>query len=207
MAETYLGHPLSHSDLLTLHYIENQLHFTPELLEYLIEYCVTKGKKSVRYMETVAISWYEQNIDTVKKAKEQSASYTENVFPIMKAFGISNRTPAPAELNYIKKWNAMGFDTNLLVEACNRTMLATHQVSFPYATGILENWKKENVRNMDDVLSLDRKYRSRKSSYPTNNGGNITTTAPSNSFHNFEQRSYDYDDLEERLLDINSDSI
>lgn len=202
MAETYIGHPLSHNELLTFHYIDRQLHFSPELLEYLIEYCVTKGKKSIRYMESVAISWYEQNIDTVKKAKEQSASYTQNVFPIMKAFGISNRNPAPAEINYIKQWNSLGFDSNILVEACNRTMLTTHQASFQYASRILEEWKKQGVHTMKDIAALDKSHRNQKSAVPTQPANPAASKNSANSFHNFEQRSYDYDDLEARLLDV-----
>ena len=56
-----------------------------------------------------------------------------NVFPIMKAFGISNRDPGSAELDYIKKWNSLGLGTDIIIEACSRTLLATHQASFPYA--------------------------------------------------------------------------
>ncbi|MDO4976299.1 MAG: DnaD domain protein [Eubacteriales bacterium] len=200
MAEAYIGRPLSHKELISFYYMENQLHFPQDLLEYLVEYCVTKGKKSVRYMESVAINWYQQRIDTVKKAKEQSAAYTQNVFPVMKAFGISGRNPAPSELEFINKWNEMGFDTSILEEACNRTMLSTHQASFPYANRILEEWKKQGVRTLDDIHALDQNFHASK---PANgNGIPDPKKASNNAFHNFEQRSYDYDDLEARLHNL-----
>lgn len=202
MAETYLGRPLSISDLNSFFYISDSLHFSSDLLEYLIEYCITKGKKSVRYMESVAINWYQQGIDTVPKAKEHAALYTKNVFPVMKAFGIAGRNPGPSEIDYITKWNSLGFDTDIIIEACNRTLLSTHQASFPYANRILEEWKKSGVKNTADIKSLDRRFHSEKPVSGQSEGSRPDKTS-SNSFHNFEQRSYDYDHLESRLLDKN----
>ena len=88
MAETYIGRPFSTSELNSFCYINDQLHFSSDLMEYLIEYCVSRGKKSVRYIESVAINWYQQGITSVQEAKEQSTLYSQNVFPIMKAFRI-----------------------------------------------------------------------------------------------------------------------
>lgn len=211
MAETYLGRPLSASELNSFCYINDSLHFSSDLLEYLIEYCISRGKKSVRYMESVAINWFQQGIDTIKKAKEESSQYTQNVFPVMKAFGI-NRNPGPAELDYIKKWNALGFETDIIIEACNRTLLATHQASFPYANRILDDWKKAGVRNVADIRSLDQKFHAaaQTDGAPEKSSGRQNRQAQqnynrnsSNAFHNFEQRTYDYDDLESRLLEKN----
>lgn len=219
MAETYIGRPFSTTELNSFCYINDQLHFSSDLMEYLIEYCVTRGKKSVRYIESVAINWYQQGITTVKEAKEQSTLFSQNVFPIMKAFGISNRDPGSAELDYIKKWNSLGLGTDIIIEACSRTLLATHQASFPYANKILEDWKRLGVRNTSDIKHLDDKHRSAASGSASAAGtsgasgysqgqarkGASGTAArkntSTNQFHNFEQRTYDYNDLESRLLD------
>lgn len=219
MAETYIGRPFSTTELNSFCYINDQLHFSSDLMEYLIEYCVTRGKKSVRYIESVAINWYQQGITTVKEAKEQSTLFSQNVFPIMKAFGISNRDPGSAELDYIKKWNSLGLGTDIIIEACSRTLLATHQASFPYANKILEDWKRLGVRNTSDIKHLDDKHRSVASGSAsaagtsgasgysqgqTRKGASGTAArknTSTNQFHNFEQRTYDYNDLESRLLD------
>ncbi len=210
MAETYLGRPFSSTELNSFCYISDQLHFSPDLMEYLIEYCVTRGKTSVRYIESVAINWYQQGIHTVKEAKEQSTLYTQNVYPVMKAFGISNRDPGSAELDYIKQWNSLGFEPDIIIEACSRTLLATHQASFPYANKILKEWKRLGVRNSSDIKILDEKRRSAAaSSYAAGTsrkkeeGDKRTAALAANPFHNFEQRTYDYQDLESRLLDKN----
>ena len=209
MAETYFGRPLSASELNSFCYITDSLRFSSELLEYLIEYCISRGKKSVRYMESVAINWFQQGIDTIQKARQESSQYTQNVFPVMKAFGI-NRNPGPAELDYIKKWNALGFETEIIIEACNRTLLATHQASFPYANRILSDWKKSGVRTAEDIRSLDQKFHAASQSEnpgapSSRSGGRAQNYGRNtgNAFHNFGEHSYDYDDLESRLLEKN----
>ena len=154
-------------------------------------------------METVAISWFQQKIDTVKKARAESSQYTQNVFPVMKAFGIASRNPGPAELDYIRKWNTLGFDTDIIIEACNRTLLATHQASFPYANRILADWKKNGVRNLSDIRSLDQQFHSSAQTEPEKQTRQTTGRNTANSFHNFQQRDYDYDALESRLLEKN----
>lgn len=200
MADTYLGKPLSQTELNTLFYFYDRLHFPVDLIEYLLEYCVSNNKKSMRYIETVAISWYEQNIDTIEKAKEAMVIYNKNYYAVMKAFGISNRNPGPAEAAFIKKWlEEYHFDLNIILEACNRTLAAISQPSFPYADSILARWYKAQVHTLDDIKSLDsqfmttRKTASRPSKEPQ------TSSAP-NRFHNFEQRDYNYQDLEQQFI-------
>lgn len=202
MAETYLGRPFSHNELNSLCYISDQLDFSTELMEYLIEYCAGRGKKSVRYIERVAIEWYRKGITTVAAAKEESDKYVDHVFPVMKALGLSGRGPAPAELEYIRHWSQLGLPAELIVEACSRTLLAVHQPSFQYANRIIEDWHKKGVRSKRDIEELDRhhqetqskKKQSERSAVSAGSGGR------KNSFHNFDQRDYDYRKLEERLL-------
>lgn len=51
IAEQYLGKTLSPSEISRILYFYQELHFSADLIEYLIEYCVSKGSKSIRYME------------------------------------------------------------------------------------------------------------------------------------------------------------
>jgi DnaD/phage-associated family protein len=200
MADTYLGKPLSQTELNTLFYFYDKLHFPVDLIEYLLEYCVSNNKKSMRYIETVAISWYEQGIDTIEKAKEAMVIYNKNYYAVMKAFGISNRNPGPAEATFIKKWlEEYCFDLAIILEACNRTLAAISQPSFPYADSILARWKKSQVHTLDDVKALDNQFISSKKNSPRPVKEQQTSSAP-NRFHNFEQREYNYQDLEQQFI-------
>ena len=67
--------------------------FSADLIEYLIEYCVSKGKTSIRYIEKVALAWADEGINTVEAAKDEVSNHNEAVFGVMKAFGLNNREP------------------------------------------------------------------------------------------------------------------
>ena len=67
-----LGNPVTFTDMITLLYMIEDLKMSCELVEYLVEHCVSNGKKSFRYMQSVAINWYEANIKTPEEAKAYS---------------------------------------------------------------------------------------------------------------------------------------
>lgn len=73
MADTYLGKPLSINELNTLYYFHESLHMDADFIQFLFEYCVSKGKKNMRYIEKVAISWYEDGIHSLDAAKAKAA--------------------------------------------------------------------------------------------------------------------------------------
>lgn len=196
IAEKYLGKTLSPSETSRLLYFYEELHFSADLIEYLIEYCVSKGSKSIRYIEKVALAWHESKITTVEMAKQESAAYSKNYFMVLKALGISSRNPVDSEIQLINRWiNEYGFTIEIITEACGRTIAQTGKPSFPYADGILSSWHKKAVHSLSDIEKLDKQHRDEK---------DCSSAAPkqrsSNKFNNFPQREYDFSDLEKQLL-------
>lgn len=194
MTEKYMGKTLSFPETGTIIYMYDSLKFSTDLIEYLIEYCISRGHKSMRYIEKVALAWAENGIDTVDAAREYSESYSCNMFSVMKAFGLSGRGPAEVEKNYINRWyNEYGFETDIIVEACNRTIQTIHKPNFEYADTILKSWKLNNVIHMKDIEALDLQHNSKKQQQSEK-------TAAVNRFNNYTQRTYDFEQLEKRLL-------
>lgn len=197
VVETYIRHPLSENDMNTVLFWHEELHFSTELIVYLLEYCISKGHTSMRYLDKVALGWHEKNITTVEQAKEDAAIHSQAYYGVMKAFGITGRSLVESEKNFIRKWTKeFAFDLPLIQEACSRTMTAIHQPSFEYADSILTNWHSNSVHTAADVKKLDASY-SKNKKITVN-----TSSAPrkKNSFNNFSSRDYDYDNLEEMLL-------
>ncbi len=158
--ETYFGKPLTQSDIHSLLYIYEELAFSPELLEYLVEYCVSIGKKSCRYIEAVAIEWYKNGITSVEDAKVASKNYNSIYVAVLKQLGIPRRVPTPTETAFIDTWyNTYSFNKNIIMEACKRAITAKpHSANFNYVNGILESWHKQNVHKLSDIEELDRKW-------------------------------------------------
>ena len=48
-----------------------------DVIEYLVEYCVSMGKTNVRYIRAVAEDWSKKGIADVKQAKEEVKSFSE----------------------------------------------------------------------------------------------------------------------------------
>lgn len=192
--ETYLGKPLSANDLRTIFYLSDELHFSSDLIDYLIQYCVERGKKDFRYIEKVAVSWAENQIRTPKDAQRFSSKYDRTVYHIMQALGKGDNSPTEKEVSYIQKWTSdYGFDIDIITEACERTVLSTDRHRFEYADGILKNWKKNQVSSKNDISSLDNAHKSAK---PTASD----STSKKNQFNQFQHNSYDFDELEKKIL-------
>ena len=196
--ETYLKHPLNSTEMNTVFFWYDGLKFSGELIEYLVEYCITNGHSSLRYMDKVALSWADTGIDTIEKAKEQVSIRSKAYYSIMKAFGISGRNLADSEMTFVNKWSKeYCFDIELIQEACKRTISATQKPSFEYADSILTNWYNNHVHNLKDVAALDEAFSKNKRQTAS---VKPATTTKRNSFNNFNQRSYDSDELKKMLL-------
>ena len=197
LVETYIKHPLSEDEMNTVLFWYEELHFSSELIVYLLEYCISKDHSSIRYMNKIALSWHSKNIGSVEEAKKDAAIHSKAYYSVMKALGITGRSLVDSENAFIKKWTKeYAFDLPLILEACRRTITATHQPSFEYTDSILTSWYKNHVHTLEDVQNLDDAYSKNKKITV-----NTTPSAPKrNSFNNFSTRDYDYDNLEEILL-------
>lgn len=190
VCEMFLGKPLTCTDVNTLLYMYEDLRMSCELIEYLVEHCISNGKKSFRYMQSVAINWYEAKIKTPEEAKSYNKNFRKEYYSIMRAFGL-NQNPAPVQEEYMKRWlETDGFDLPIIIEACNRTINAINKPSFPYADTILKHWKDNRITTLEEAKNFHVQQKSPKTFTNTNQ----------NNLHNFTQRDYDFDALEQQLL-------
>ena len=210
--ETYLKHTLSSTDTNMVLYWLDELHFSTDLVEYLVEYCITKGHSSLRYMNKVALGWADAGIKTVDQAKDDAAAHSQIYYSVMKALGITGRNLVDSEVSLINKWvGEYGFDIELVKAACSKTISAIQKPSFEYTDSILANWRKKDVHTLKDVEVLDANFAKANkasatgSSQGTNaaNGSSkpkSNNSSSKNNFNNFNQRNNDYDKLEKLFL-------
>ena len=210
--ETYLKHTLSSSDTNMVLYWLDELHFSTDLVEYLVEYCITKGHSSLRYMNKVALGWADAGIKTVDQAKDDAAAHSQIYYSVMKALGITGRNLVDSEVSLINKWvGEYGFDIELVKAACSKTISAIQKPSFEYTDSILANWRKKDVHTLKDVEVLDANFaKANKASATGSSQGTNAANGSSkpksnnpgskNKFNNFNQRNNDYDKLEKLFL-------
>lgn len=210
--ETYLKHTLSSTDTNMVLYWLDELHFSTDLVEYLVEYCITKGHSSLRYMNKVALGWADAGIKTVDQAKDDAAAHSQIYYSVMKALGITGRNLVDSEVSLINKWvGEYGFDIELVKAACSKTISAIQKPSFEYTDSILANWRKKDVHTLKDVEVLDANFAKANKASATGSSQSTNATNGSskpksnnssskNKFNNFNQRNNDYDKLEKLFL-------
>ena len=193
IAEAYIGKPLTPSEIKTILFFTDVLHFSDDLIDYLLQYCVERGKKDFKYIEKVAVNWAEEGITTPKQAQKFSTRYDKSVYSIMNSLGRST-APTAKELEFINRWTReYGFSTDIILEACERSSLATDRHRFEYAEGILSSWKNAGIHHKADIQQADATYQKKKATKPA-------PAASSNRFTQFAQNSYDFAALEKEIL-------
>ncbi len=209
IAEQYFGRPLNPTEMSTIYYIHDELKFSDELLDYLMQYCVDNHKADFRYMEKVAINWNQQGIKTPKQARAESYKHDSDIIAIMKALGMEN-APTEKEGNFINSWRGeLGFSMDIILEACDRTVMATQKNRLKYCDSILRNWHMNKVSTREDINKLDATFtqkKSKASSKSINMKGRqdesyIRSGGAQNRFNEFQQNTYNFAELEEQLLD------
>lgn len=193
IAEAYLNRTLSVTDIQTLYFIYDELKFSPELIDTLLQVCIDNDKKDIRYIKKVAMDWAEKGISTVEEAKAHSSGrYEKYVYSVLNALG---RTSAPVkqEADYVIRWyKEYGFPIDVINEACSRTVKATDSHRLEYCEKILSSWKKAGVKEMADIITCDENYKKNKTE---------RSASTRNSFNNFDNKTnYNFDELENILI-------
>ena len=175
VVEHYLGRTLNSRDTDIFAYLYDDLGFSGEALEYLVEYCVDiwekKGKKKdysiIQYLEKVALNWHKNGARTLEDAKKQVQLYGETVYSyheIEKAIGLKGRGLTEEEQQFFFHWQyEVKLPQELILEACRRTIRRKGAFDQDYTKGILESWQQQGIKNLADVEAADRRHAEQES--------------------------------------------
>lgn len=206
MAERILAKPLSVNDLSVLLSLYDWLRLPLEVIAVLLTYCVSNNHSSMRYIEKTAANWAENGIDTAEKAEDYLQLFNGSYREIMKVFGISSRNPSPKEQKYMNKWiKSIKMPLEIIKEACNKAIIQTGKVNFPYADGIIEKWHNNNITSLEDIKELENNFNLNKKDETIASSNKIEKPSSKlNKFVNYNQRDWNFDELkklERQLLD------
>jgi len=207
VAERLMAKPLTYNEMNALLGFYDWLKLPVEVIEVMLDYCISNGKKSMRYMEKVAIDWADNGISSANEAEDYIYLFNNEYRQIMKAFGHTRRDPNPKEMAYMKKWlRELNMPLTLVKEACDKTIFAIGQPKFSYADAILASWHNAEISSIDEVKALDEDFYKNmgEKSKVSEKGIRAATKAPTkNRFNNFEGRKRDYDkifEMEQKLI-------
>ena len=163
IAEQLLGRTLSSQDAETLYWFYDELGFTPEVVLMLLEYCVSKNKTNMNYIEKVAIGWHEAGISTM----DQVTQYIENeqekggyLRAIRKIMGLTNRALSQSEEQYLMKWRMeCGMSEEMVALAYEYCIIQTAKLSFPYMDKIIARWNRQGIKTVLQAEEDNRAFR------------------------------------------------
>jgi DnaD/phage-associated family protein len=165
LAQNVLGKTLNSSDLETLYWFYDGLHFSPEVILMLLEYCVSKDKRSMKYIEKVAISWHERHITTIEEVEhfmEDEEHRDHYFYSLKKIFGIHNRDLTKTEENYLTAWlNDYQMSEEMVALAYEYCILQTNKLSFPYMDSIIRRWHKQNITTIQAAETDNEQFKAK----------------------------------------------
>lgn len=149
-AQSVLGKPLTPVATDTIAALYSYYGMSPDLVLMLLQYCVSLGKDSMRYVEKVAAGWMEAGIDSHEKAEAEivrASQRNQAEGRIRRMFGIGDRTLISSERKYIHSWTEeLGCSDALITLAYERTVEQKGKLSFAYLNGILQNWHAKGIK-------------------------------------------------------------
>lgn len=200
--EKIVGRPLSPKEMeMYLDWID-EYSMSPEVIIMLVQYCISKNVHSLKYMEAVAQSWHDNGIRTLDDVeaylKKEEQTYI-NYKKILRFLGLDDSEIMEVHKEYMSKWlNEMGFDLDVILEACKACTLNINKPNFSYIDKVLTSWAREGIKTIED-------YKKRAPQLLKPDKGNNARSAefqvPKNYFNSYkDQRKYNVAELEKKLL-------
>lgn len=154
-AQAKLGRNLKSNETSTLVWLYDDQGLDVSLILFIIEYAVKNNKANMRFIESTAIDWINNGVDTIALAEEALNKITlgeQSWNMVCKAFGIEKRKASKKEAENAYKWVAewkMSFE--MLVAAYEACVDTKAKFTMPYVSAILENWHNSGYTSPEDI--------------------------------------------------------
>lgn len=154
--------------------IVQYLGVSTDYVALLCAYAVSHGKKSVRYVEKMALSLYDEGICKYGELEShlKRMNRAEEMQPeIRKMFGLGERALTTKEKKCIEAWCGMDMSLDLIRKAYEITVTNTGKAAIPYCNSILESWNAAGYKTAEEIDAAAADYKKKKNS----SGGSFDT--------------------------------
>ncbi len=135
-------------------------------ISLLFAHCARNGKKSLRYIEKMAIGLFDRGIMSYEELDahlcmiEAAEAYDK---PLRKLFGIGRRALTKKEQDAFDKWcGKMEMPFDVIEKAFEITVDRTGNASIDYCNAILCSWFDKGYKTLEEVEAANEQYKQDK---------------------------------------------
>jgi len=180
-AQQVLGHSLSTADLKTLFGIYDRLGMPVDVIMLLFHHCAEKIRKrygegrlpTMRTVEKEAYHWANREVLTMEQAEEYLSALSrreQESYRVREALGVQHRDLTPTEQKYLDGWLEMGYSTDALAIAYDRTMVSTGKLAWAYMNKIVLDWYNKGLFTPEEIEKGDGRGRKKPAAAPAHSG-------------------------------------
>lgn len=163
-----LGKTFTAAEAESVFYLHDGLRLDFEYIVKLCKHCHDIGKPSLRFIEKVGISLYDDGVTTVGALdayiiKEKRKSDME--YRVRRLYGLGERALTPTERGHLARWTIeWNLSYELIELAYNEMMNAISQPKFSYENGILKKWVEAGIRDKEGAEAFVAAHKKEKKS-------------------------------------------
>lgn len=165
--EDKLGKKLTTPDLASLLGLYDQLGLPSDVIFLLVGFCVERtvmqygeGRRpTMRQIEKEGYVWARLGLMDQESASAYINKYlrSREALPrLMALLRLGDRRPSPSEERYLISWNEMGFDSEVIESAYDKTILKCKELKWAYMNKILCSWHQKGLHTLGEINSGDR---------------------------------------------------
>ncbi|MBQ9982188.1 MAG: DnaD domain protein [Oscillospiraceae bacterium] len=166
VAQSCLGGMINNTMTRSLIWQHEYLGLNIDVILMLLTYCSSVQKANIAYIDTIAIDWYKNDINTLEKAQNEIERISKvNTFnrEVYKSFGLT-REPTENQKKFFDQWRMKGYSTDLINFACEKMIDTGKKLTVNYVNGILENWRKKGITTLEQAQQENKNFKKKPES-------------------------------------------
>lgn len=152
----------------SLIWIYQYLGFSPEMIEIILEYCVSINKAYIWEIEAVALKFRRNGIDSPELARNEIDRLKDEMengsfIKKIKRMFFMERDPVTRQRNFMIKWKSEEYPDELIRLAYEKSVEATGnkaRIPIEYIDTILKRWKEKNITTPEQAEQDDIDFKS-----------------------------------------------
>lgn len=131
-----------------------------------VEYALSQGKNSLKYIAGIGKQWCEKEIDTLEKAMQfiEDMNDCDGIWERFRQLtGLANPKPTAKQRGYLLTWTRdYGFGIDMIYLAYEEMADHTQKFSMQYIDKVLLSWKNSGIKTVDDAEKAKAAFESGK---------------------------------------------